>query len=133
MADGDGLISRKSAHDASETARRFKIAVADAGQMVFAEIDHGAGAASVHLPLRPTLLILFGHPRGGTPLMQIRQTAGIDLPLKALVWTDAAGATWLTWNDPHWLAGRHDLGPGAEAAVAAIRAGMDKLAAEATT
>jgi uncharacterized protein (DUF302 family) len=67
---------------------------------VFARIDHGAGAAEVGLTLRPTELIIFGNARGGTPLMQSSQTVGIDLPLKALVWQDAAAQTWISYNQP---------------------------------
>jgi uncharacterized protein (DUF302 family) len=80
--------------------------------------------------LPPTELLIFGNARGGTPLMQPAQTIGIDLPLKALVWQDAAGKTFLSYNDPLWLAKRHGLGapPAAETMTAALKA----LAAEAT-
>ena len=73
---------------------------------VFARIDH---AAEEGLTLRPTELIIFGNARGGTPLMQLAQTVGIDLPLKALVWQDAAGKTWLSYNEPSWIAQRHGV------------------------
>ena len=76
------------------------------------------------MPLRPTELLIFGHPKGGTPLMQDRQTAGIDLPLKALAWQDAEGKVWLTTNDAAWLAERHQLGASSADAVAALAAGM---------
>jgi uncharacterized protein (DUF302 family) len=79
------------------------------GMKVFARIDHAAGAAEVGLTLRPTELIIFGNARGGTPLMQLAQTVGIDLPLKALVWQDAAGKTWLSYNEPSWIAQRHGV------------------------
>jgi uncharacterized protein (DUF302 family) len=79
------------------------------GMTVFARIDHAAGAAEVKLTLAPTELIIFGNARGGTPLMQSVQTAGIDLPLKALVWEDASGATWLSYNEPSWIAQRHGI------------------------
>ena len=77
------------------------------GLNVFARIDHAAGAAKVGKTLRPTELLIFGNPQGGTPLMACAQTAGIDLPLKALVWTDAAGKVMLSYNDPAYLAKRH--------------------------
>ena len=67
--------------------------------------------------MRPTELVIFGNPKGGTPLMQSVQTVGIDLPLKALVWQDAAGDTWLSYNDPTWLAQRHGLGGETEPAI----------------
>jgi uncharacterized protein (DUF302 family) len=79
------------------------------GMKVFARIHHGAGAAEAGLTLRPTELIIFGNARGGTPLMQSAQTAGIDLPLKALVWQDAANKTWLSYNEPSWIAQRHSV------------------------
>jgi uncharacterized protein (DUF302 family) len=100
---------------------------------VFAHIDHAAGAAEVGLGLRPTDLLIFGNAKGGTPLMQSIQTIGIDLPLKALVWQDASGSTWLSYNDPSWLAKRHGLGPEGGAAVAVVSAALDAVARAATT
>jgi len=79
------------------------------GMTVFARIDHTAGAAEVGLTLRPTELIMFGNARGGTPLMQSVQTVGIDLPLKVLVWQDATNKTWLSYNEPGWIAQRHNI------------------------
>lgn len=79
------------------------------GMNVFARIDHAAGAAEVGLKLRPTELILFGNARGGTPLMQSVQTVGIDLPLKVLVWQDEEGKTWVSYNEPRWIAQRHGV------------------------
>jgi uncharacterized protein (DUF302 family) len=76
---------------------------------VFARIDHAGGAAVVGLKLAPTELIIFGNARGGTPLMQSVQTVGIDLPLKALVWEDTAGKTWISYNEPSWIAQRHGV------------------------
>lgn len=127
-----GLIRRKSAHDAPETARRFRAAAQGAGLTIFAEVDHQKNAVEVGMDLGPCLLLIFGNPRAGTPLMQKDPTWGIDLPFKALVWTEADG-TWFGWNDPSWLADRHGLGPEADPTVAAIRAGMDKLSIVATS
>jgi len=76
---------------------------------VFARIDHAAGAAEVGLPLAPTDLIIFGNAGGGTPLMQSVQTVGIDLPLKILVWQDAGSKTWISYNEPEWIARRHGV------------------------
>jgi uncharacterized protein (DUF302 family) len=76
---------------------------------IFARIDHAAGAREAGLELRPTEVIIFGNARGGTPLMQLNQTAGIDLPLKALVWQEAANQTWISYNEPNWIAQRHGL------------------------
>ena len=99
---------------------------------VFARINHAALAAEAGLDLRPTELILFGNPRGGTPLMQANQTMGIDLPLKALVWQDASGKTWLSYNAPEWLAKRHEL-TGADPAIATMAAALSAIAASATS
>ena len=79
------------------------------GMEVFARIDHAAGAARAGLTLASTEVIIFGNARGGTPLMQSVQTVGIDLPLKALVWQDASGKTWLSYNEPRWIAQRHAI------------------------
>jgi uncharacterized protein (DUF302 family) len=130
VSDRDGLVTIRSAHSVPETIDRLVAAVTSRGLNVFARIDHAAGAASVSQELRPTLLVIFGNPRGGTPLMQDRQTAGIDLPVKALAWEDADGAVWLTYNDPHWLARRHGLGASSAAAVAAIESGLATVTAE---
>ena len=91
-------------------------------------MDHAAGAHEVGLELRPTELLIFGNARGGTPLMQDNQTAGIDLPLKALAWADASGQTWLSYNDPAWIAARHGLGEPSAAAVQTLRGAIAKLA-----
>jgi uncharacterized protein (DUF302 family) len=132
MADDTGLITLRSAGDVAATARRFREAAGNAGLTIFADIDHAANAAAAGLSLRPTRLLVFGNPRGGTPLMQLEQRAGIDLPFKALIWEDAGGTTWLSWNDPAWLATRHSLGKAAGPVAAEIAAGMEKLAAFAT-
>jgi uncharacterized protein (DUF302 family) len=88
---------------------RLQAEIRAQGMTVFARIDHAAGAAEVGLTLPPTELIIFGNARGGTPLMQSEQTVGIDLPLKALVWEDTAGTTWLSYNEPGWIAQRHSV------------------------
>jgi uncharacterized protein (DUF302 family) len=106
-AAADGLVEVKSAHPPQTTLDRFEAAAKERGLMVFARIDHAAGAQKVGKTLRPTELLIFGNPQGGTPLMECAQSAGIDLPLKALVWEDAQGQSWLGYNDPAWLAQRH--------------------------
>src|SRR5438874_4559470 len=110
----EGLTTIASRFDPKETMDRLESEVRARGMTVFARIDHAAGAAEVGLTLRPTELIIFGNARGGTPLMQASQTAGIDLPLKALVWEDASGKTWLSYNEPSWIVQRHGLGVRAE-------------------
>ena len=124
-----GLTTLPSAHGAKETMDRLEAAIRAKGMVVFARIDHAAGAAEVGLPLRPTELLIFGHAKAGTPLMQAVQAIGIDLPLKALVHEDEAGKVWLSYNQPSWLAGRHGLGAAVAGAVAAMTAALDAVAA----
>jgi len=129
----DGLKTIRSSHGPKDTMNSLEAAVKAKGMTVFARIDHAAGAAEVGLSLRPTELLIFGNAKGGTPLMQSIQTIGIDLPLKALVWQDASGSTWLSYNDPSWLAKRHGLGDEVEAAVSAMAAALSAVATTATT
>ena len=105
----EGLTSIESTFGPKETMDRLEAEIHQKGMNVFARIDHAAGAANVGLALAPTELIIFGNARGGTPLMQSVQTVGIDLPLKALVWQDAANKTWLSYNGPGWIARRHGI------------------------
>lgn len=128
----NGLVSIRSNVSASTTVDRLLAALAARKLTVFARVDHAAGAASVGLKLRPTELVIFGNPQGGTALMQDRQTAGIDLPLKALVWEAADGTTWLAYNDPVWLAQRHGFGAACAAATKAMTAMLAAVAQEAT-
>jgi uncharacterized protein (DUF302 family) len=123
----DGLITTLAQRSAKETMDALEAAVKAAGMRVFARIDHAAGAAETGLALRPTEVLIFGNARAGTPLMQARQTIGIDLPLKVLVWEDEEKKTWLTFNDPRFLAERHGLGAGVSGVVAAMSAGLQKL------
>lgn len=127
-----GLIATPSAFGPDETLDRLIDTVTRHGMAVLARIDHAAAAATVGLALRPTTVILFGNPRGGTPLMQAEQTIGIDLPLKALVWEDAEGRTWLGYNDPAWLAARHGINPPAVASLATMTAMLAAASVEAT-
>ncbi len=127
-----GLTAVQSTRDPKQTADRLDAAIRARGMTVFARIDHAADAADAGLTLRPTELLIFGNGRGGTPLMQAAQTIGIDLPLKVLVWQDAAGDTWLGYNDPAWLAHRHGISSEAAATVAAMTAMLRTIAGEAT-
>jgi uncharacterized protein (DUF302 family) len=127
----DGLTTIKSAYSAQETMARLEAAVIGKGMTIFAHIDHGAGAVHAGLRLRPTDLLIFGSPNGGTPVMQSAQTAGIDLPLKALVWQDEAGAAWLSYNAPVWIAERH--GAEAQPAIRGMSAALEAIAGVATS
>lgn len=105
----DGLVELKSPYSVHDTMNRLEEIVKQRDLKVFARIDHAAGAAKVGKFLRPTELLIFGNPQGGTPLMECAQSAGIDLPLKALVWADATAQVWLGYNDPAYLAKRHGV------------------------
>jgi uncharacterized protein (DUF302 family) len=128
-----GLITVRSSFTVSETLERLDRAISDMNMKVMSRIDHGAAAATVDMHLRPTHLIIFGSPKGGTPVMQLIQTLGIDLPLKALVWQDEDGTTWLSYNDPMWLVARHDGGSNAQAAVHTMTAALAAVAGLATS
>ena len=128
----EGLTNIRSRFGAKETMDRLQAEICAKGMTVFARIDHAAGAAAVGLTLAPTELIIFGNARGGTPLMQSVQTVGIDLPLKALVWEDAAGTTWLSYNEPGWIAHRHGVGANAEPVVSKMAAALSAIARAAT-
>lgn len=108
-AGADGLIALESPFPARDTMDRLEDNAKQRGLSVFARIDHAAGAAKVGKTLRPTEVLIFGNPQGGTPFMECAQTVGIDLPLKALVWEDAQGRVWLGYNDPAFLAKRHGV------------------------
>ena len=118
----NGLITIPSIHNVKDTIDLIESDVKSKGLTIFARVDHAAGAKEVGLPLAPTLLLIFGNAKGGTPLMQAGQTIGIDLPLKALVWQDEASATWLSCYDPGWLAARHGLGAATQKIVETLQA-----------
>ena len=126
-----GLVSVPSRHTAAQTLERLEAVLKQKGIRLFARIDHAATAVEAGLSLRTTTVLLFGNPQVGTPLMQSQQTTGIDLPLKALVWEDEAGRTWLTYNDPRYLAERHQVRDHTET-VQAMTAALQALARAAT-
>lgn len=112
---------------------RFEAEVRAKGMSVFAHIDHAAGATAVGLSLRPTELLIFGNAKTGTLLMESAQTLGIDLPLKALVWQDASGTAWLSYNDPAFLARRHGLDGVDNTIINAMAAALEAIASKVTT
>jgi len=124
----DGLTTLRSSYGPKDTMTRLEAEVKARGMTVFARIDHAAGAAGAGLSLRPTELLIFGNAKAGTPLMQTVQTTGIDLPLKALVWEDASGATWLSYNDPAWLAQRHEVAGETETVIGMMSKALDAVA-----
>src|SRR4029077_3402992 len=126
----EGLTSIQSSCGPKATMDRLDAEIRAKGLNVFARIDHAAGATEVGLTLAPTVLIIFGNARGGTPLMQSAQTVGIDLPLKILVWQDSADKTWLSYNEASWLARRHNV-TGAEPVVNSLDALLTAIAKKA--
>jgi uncharacterized protein (DUF302 family) len=126
----DGMIEVKSGYSVNETITRFEAAAKARGLNIFLRLNHAAGAQKIGKTLRPTELLIFGNPQGGTPLMECAQSAGIDLPLKALAWEDAAGQVWLGYNDPHYLIARHGAKACGEVAQG-LRKALDGLAASA--
>ena len=125
-----GLKALQSPHDVKTTIDRFEAAAKARGLNIFARIDHAAGAQKIGKALRPTELLVFGNPQGGTPLMECAQTAGIDLPLKALAWRDAGGTVWLAYVEPRYLMHRHRAGE-CQPAVNNVAGVLEALAAEA--
>ena len=129
--DTNGLVSLPSAHSAAETVERLKKLLADKGIQLFAHIDHAAAAKKVGMTLRPTQVLIFGNPKAGTPLMQSRQTIGLDLPLRTLIWEDDKGKVWLTYTRLEIVAHRHQVADRKEA-VKALDAVLAALARDAT-
>ena len=128
-----GLTTIQSSFEPKETMNRLEAAVQAKGMTVFARIDHAAGATAAGLSLRPTEILIFGNAKAGTPLMNSVQTIGLDLPLKALVWQDASGDTWLSYNDPAWLAKRHGIDAQMEPVLGNMTAALNAVATAATT
>lgn len=126
----DGLTAVKSPHAVKETIDRLESAAKARNLVIFVRVDHAAGAQKIGRSLRPTELLIFGNPQGGTPLMECAQSVGIDLPLKALAWRDESGQVWLGYNEPQFLAARH--GAPSCAAVPNLKKALEALAAEAT-
>ena len=127
----DRMIQLPSSRDAKETMDRLAASVAAHGMHVFARIDHAGAARQAGLTLRPTEVLVFGDPKGGTLLMQAVQSIGIDLPLKVLVWEDENGKCWIGYNDPHWLAARHGVVQGHEKLLDAMTKGLETVTKEA--
>jgi len=105
----DGLVTRPSRHSVDETLERLNGILGAMGVRVFALVDHSGEAAKVGMTMHPTKLLIFGNPKSGTPLMLASPSIAIDLPLKILVWEDADGRAWLSYNSPAYLQARHKL------------------------
>ncbi|MBT9332455.1 DUF302 domain-containing protein [Paracidobacterium acidisoli] len=117
-----GILSIESSHSVDETMAKIEAILREKNVKLFARIDHSGEAEQAGLHMPPTKLLIFGNPRGGTPLMLAAPTVAIDLPLKLLVAEDAAGKTTISWNDPHYLLVRHNLPEALIANIAVIAA-----------
>lgn len=104
-----GIVRIPSQHSVATTLERLESLLKERGIMIFARIDFSGDAARAGLTMRPEQMLIFGNPKAGTPLMQSAPTAGLDLPLKALVWEEADGNTSIAYNDPQYIVGRHGL------------------------
>ncbi len=105
----DGLIVKPSKYSVKETLDRLEAVLKKKGITIVTRWSHDAGAKKVGIPLRPTELLLFGNPRLGSHFFTSAQTAGIDLPMKALAWQDEDGKVWIAYNDPRYIADRHHV------------------------
>lgn len=131
VAAENGLVHVKSAHDVKTTADKLETVLKAKGMTLFNRINHAAGAQKVGRQLRPTELVIFGNPKVGSPLMACRQTVGIDLPQKALIWQDEAGQTWFSYNRPAYLQSRHQV-KGCDEVIARITKALENFAKAAT-
>ena len=105
----NGMVHLSSPYSVPETAKRLDAVLQSHGLTVFARVDHSGEAEKIGLKMHPTKLIIFGSPKAGTPLMVASPTLAIDLPLKALVWEDAGGKVWVSYNSPEFLQQRHNV------------------------
>jgi uncharacterized protein (DUF302 family) len=125
------VVTLASGHSATETVARLKALLAQKGIELFAHIDHTAAAKKLGLALRPTQVVVFGNPKAGTPLMQSRQSIGLDLPLRALVWEDETGKVWLSYRRVASLVRQHHV-TGQDETAKALDDGLAALARAAT-
>jgi len=107
--ENNGLISKKSPHSVKKTLGRLEKILRNKGITIVKRWSHDKGGKKAGIPLRPTELLIFGNPKLGTHFFTSKQTAGIDLPMKALAWRDEEGQVWLTYNDPYYIAKRHGI------------------------
>lgn len=131
IADNNGLISKKSHHSVKVTLDRLENVLKKKGITIVTRWSHDAGAKKVDIALRPTEVLIFGNPKLGTPLMASNQLSGLDLPLKALAWEDDKGQVWLSYNDPQYIADRHNIKDRAEV-IKKMTGALDNLTNAAT-
>jgi uncharacterized protein (DUF302 family) len=128
MNSADGIITKSSGYSVAETLDKLEGLLREKGIKVFARIDHSGEAKNAGLEMAPTQLLIFGNPKGGTPIMVACPTAAIDLPLKALAWQDAEGKVWLSYNDPEYLKRRFNLNEETIRAISGLGALVEKAA-----
>lgn len=105
----NGIVNKPSNHSVDETLRKLQDLLETKGIAIFALVDHSGEAKKVGMQMPNTKLLIFGNPKGGTPLMLATPSIAIDLPLKILIWEDEQGQSWVSYNDPQYLAERHGL------------------------
>lgn len=108
-ASANGIIDVESHHSVDETIERLRGILAAKAVTLFALVDHSGEAAKAGMTMRPTKLLIFGSPKAGTPVMLAAPSVAIDLPLKILVWEDADGKAWVSYNAPEYLRERHNV------------------------
>jgi uncharacterized protein (DUF302 family) len=104
-----GMVDIPSRYSVPESLVRLEAILKEKGLTIFARVDHSGEAKKVGMEMRPTQLVIFGSPKGGTPLMVAAPSLAIDLPLKALAWQDEGGKVWLSYNSPEYLQQRHGI------------------------
>ncbi|KAA1011055.1 DUF302 domain-containing protein [Paraburkholderia panacisoli] len=125
---GTGIVTVASAHSGAATIDKLQALLRERGLTVFTCIDFSGDAGRAGLELRFSQLVIFGNPKAGTPLMQRTPTAALDLPLKVLVWEDANGHTWLSFNSIEYLRQRHGLPDDLMTPVSGVAALVDAAA-----
>ncbi|MDX1636611.1 MAG: DUF302 domain-containing protein [Balneolaceae bacterium] len=123
----DGLVTVESHYPVEQTADRLQQAMAEKGLTIFERVNHHFGAESVNMELRPTVVLIFGNPKLGTPLMQCAPTVAVDLPQKMVVWEDDNGDVMIGYNDPDYLKQRHYI-TGCDAELNNIGAALKTIA-----
>lgn len=129
--NADGIIRIKSANNVTDTINKLEGVLIKKGMTIFKRINHTVGAKKAGLQLRPTELLIFGNPKVGTPLMLCAQSAALDLPQKALAYEDKQGQVWLIYNDPAYMAKRHNT-KDCNAVIQKVTNALDKFAGAAT-
>lgn len=125
-----GITSVRSPHSVPVTLDRLEAAAKTRGFGVVARVDHAAGAQKIGRTLRPTQVLIFGNPQGGTPLMECAQSTGIDLPVKGLAWQDASGQVWVGYNDPAYIGARHGVSEPCATPLANMKRALDAMVEE---